>query len=70
MKIIEARGSHRALGEAIGEGLREEIRGHIEGFVLQTPEQLAGAVGINRKVLSSYIRRSSSSSRVWPPAPG
>jgi len=55
MKIIEARGSHRALGEAIGEGLREEIRGHIEGFVLQTPEQLAGAVGINRKVLSSYI---------------
>ncbi len=33
MKIIEARGTHRRIGETIGESLREEIRDHIARFV-------------------------------------
>lgn len=57
MKVIEARGTHRAVGQAIGEGLRDEIRAHVEGFVLQTPEALAQPVATYRNVLNAYLPR-------------
>ena len=55
MKVIEARGNHRSMGQAIGEGLREEIRAHVAGFVLQTPAALAGRTEAFRRVLSAYL---------------
>lgn len=55
MKVIEARGTHRAIGQAIGEALRDEIRCHLEGFVLSTPAELGGATATFRGVLGAYL---------------
>ena len=54
MKVIEARGTHRAIGQAIGEALRDEIRCHLEGFVLSTPAELGGATATFRGVLGNH----------------
>ena len=55
MKIIECRGSDKAIGQTIGEALRDEIQAHVAGFLPEKPSVLDKQIAFLKTSITRFL---------------